>query len=73
MPIFEYKCRDCGAQFERITSSSFSSVVCGKCASPNMNKMTSVFAVAKGSRAATSFDAGLCRTCGARARGMCGE
>jgi putative FmdB family regulatory protein len=74
MPIFEYKCRDCGAQFEKIiTSSSSSSVLCGKCESPHVDKLLSVFAVAKGSHSATSFEAGPCRTCGARQRGMCGE
>jgi putative FmdB family regulatory protein len=73
MPIFECKCRDCGAQFEKIITSSSSSVLCGKCASPHVDKLLSVFAVAKGSRSATSFEAGPCRTCGARERGMCGE
>ena len=73
MPIFEYKCQDCGARFERIVSSASASVHCGKCESPNVNKLPSVFAVAKGSHSAASFDDGPCRTCGARERGMCGE
>jgi putative FmdB family regulatory protein len=73
MPIFEYKCQDCGAQFEKIITSSSRSILCAKCESPNVDKLLSVFAVAKGSRAATAFDAGPCRTCGARERGICGE
>jgi len=74
MPIFEYKCQDCGARFEKIVSSFTASVLCGKCQSPNVDKMLSVFAVAKGPHsAAASFDEGPCRTCGARERGMCGE
>jgi len=73
MPIFEYKCQDCGAQFERIITSSSAGVVCGKCESPNVDKLISVFAVAKSSHSAPPFDAGPCRTCGARERGMCGE
>jgi putative FmdB family regulatory protein len=72
MPIFEYKCQDCGAQFEKIIISSFNSVLCVKCESPKVDKLLSVFAVAKGSRSATAFEAGPCRTCGARERGMCG-
>ncbi len=71
MPIFEYKCRDCGAQFEKITSSS-SEVLCKKCESPRVEKLLSVFAVTKGSHSNSSFDNGPCQTCGARERGMCG-
>jgi len=73
MPIFEYKCQDCGAQFEKIITSASGSVLCGKCASPRVDKLISVFAVVKGSHSATSFEAGPCRTCGARKRGICGE
>ena len=72
MPIFEYRCQDCGARFERIVNSSSGSVLCGKCESPNVDKLLSVFAVAKGSHSTTSFEAEPCRTCGARERGMCG-
>jgi len=72
MPIFEYRCQDCGAQFERIVTSSSGSVLCGKCESPNVNKLISVFAVAKGSHSTPAFDAEPCRTCGARERGRCG-
>ena len=73
MPIFEYKCQDCGTQFEKIVASSSSSVLCGECASPNVEKLLSIFAVAKGSHSAASFEDGPCRTCGARERGTCGE
>ncbi len=73
MPIFEYKCQDCGAQFEKIITSSSSDVVCGRCASPHVDKLISLFAVARGSHSAPSLDDGPCRTCGARERGLCGE
>jgi putative FmdB family regulatory protein len=73
MPIFEYKCQDCGAQFERIITSSSSDVLCRECESPHVDKLLSVFAVAKGSHSAPSFNDGPCRTCGARERGLCGE
>jgi len=73
MPIFEYKCQDCGARFEKIVSSAPAGVLCKKCQSANVEKMLSVFAVAKGSHSGTSYDDGPCRTCGARERGMCGE
>ena len=73
MPIFEYKCQDCGTQFEKIVTSSSSNVVCRKCESPKVEKLLSIFAVATGSHSAASFEDGPCRTCGARERGMCGE
>jgi hypothetical protein len=38
-----------------------------------VDKLISVFAVAKASHSAAAFDDGPCRTCGARERGMCGE
>jgi len=72
MPIFEYKCQDCGAQFEKIITSSSSGVLCLKCESPHVDKLLSVFAVAKGSNSNSSFDDGPCQTCGARERGLCG-
>jgi putative FmdB family regulatory protein len=73
MPIFEFKCQACGAQFEKILTSSSGNVLCRECKSPNVDKLLSVFAVAKSSNSAASFDAGPCRTCGARERGICGE
>lgn len=73
MPIFEYKCQDCGAQFEKIITSSSSSVLCRTCESPHVDKLLSVFSVAKRPHSDSSLDAGPCRTCGARERGMCGE
>jgi len=72
MPIFEYRCQSCGARFEKIVMSSSSSVLCAKCESPHVDKLLSVFAVAKGSRSAAAFEPGPCSTCGARERGMCG-
>ena len=73
MPIFEYKCQDCGAQFETLVTSSSGRVLCRKCESPNVDKLLSVFAVAKNSRSGASSEASPCSTCCARERGMCGE
>lgn len=74
MPIFEYRCGDCGAQFERIHASSANgTVTCKKCESPRVEKLLSVFAVGGASRAATSPEPGPCGVCGAPRRGMCGE
>ena len=45
MPLFEFKCRDCGTTFEKIVPSSTTKVACKKCASPKVEKLLSVFAV----------------------------
>jgi putative FmdB family regulatory protein len=73
MPLFEYKCRDCGMTFEKIVASSAADVVCKRCASPRVEKLLSVFAVAGSSRSAASHEPGPCGACGATQRGMCGE
>jgi putative FmdB family regulatory protein len=72
MPMFEFKCRDCGTTFEKIVPSSTTEVSCRKCESFKVEKLLSVFAVGAGSRSAASFEPGPCGSCGAAQRGMCG-
>ncbi|MGD0693381.1 MAG: zinc ribbon domain-containing protein [Terriglobia bacterium] len=69
MPIFEFECRECGAKFEKLVSSSSNSVTCQKCASTQVTKLLSVFAVS-GPSAKASTEPGPC-ACGAPRRGMC--
>jgi putative FmdB family regulatory protein len=73
MPLFEYQCRDCGAKFEKIVTSSGAEVVCKTCNSPRVNKLLSVFAVGNASHSTVSSESGPCGACGAPRRGMCGE
>jgi putative FmdB family regulatory protein len=72
MPIFEYRCRDCGSKFERISYSTNSEVVCKNCSSNQVEKLLSVFAVAGTAQQGLSSEPGPC-PCGAPRRGMCGE
>jgi len=71
MPLFEYKCRDCGETFEKIVASSTTSVVCKRCASLQVEKLLSVFAVGGSSRPESGLESGPCGACGAPQRGMC--
>lgn len=71
MPLFEFKCRDCGESFEKIVPSSTTQVVCKQCESPHVEKLLSVFAVGGGSRSAAALETGPCGSCGAAQRGMC--
>jgi putative FmdB family regulatory protein len=44
MPIFEYKCRKCGADFEKLVKNSQEKTACAKCASKEVERKLSVFA-----------------------------
>lgn len=70
MPIFEYRCQDCAAEFEKIVYGEEGSAECPKCGSPSTEKLLSSFAAhSKGARSAAP-EPGPC-PCGAAERGMC--
>ncbi len=71
MPLFEYKCQDCGTKFEKIVTASSAAVVCKQCESPRVEKLLSVFAVLAPARSAGRPEPGPCGACGAARRGMC--
>jgi putative FmdB family regulatory protein len=73
MPLFEYQCRDCGAKFEKLVTSSSTEVACKNCSSPRVDKLLSVFAVTRGSHSAAPSETSPCDACNAPWRGMCGE
>jgi putative FmdB family regulatory protein len=73
MPIFEYACRDCGSQFEYLTREG-RSPECPSCASDQLEKQLSTFAVnANGAAAKAHAPAfGPCGSCGdPRGPGSC--
>ena len=72
MPIFEYACKGCGKEFEELTQGN-TSAVCPSCASTDLKKKMSNFAVS-GSGAVFSEREpnGPCGTCGdPRGAGAC--
>ena len=71
MPIFEYRCRECGAKFEKIQAASATDVICRSCNSPEVEKLLSAFAVGGATRSEVSPAESPCQTCGARERGLC--
>ncbi len=73
MPLFEYRCQECGEQFETVVFDRNRPVTCKKCHSSRVQKLISVFAVAGGSRKEeAALESGPCTSCGAQQRGMCG-
>lgn len=45
MPLFEYKCEDCGAEFEEIVMTSGDEILCRNCRSKNVKKLMSAGAI----------------------------
>jgi putative FmdB family regulatory protein len=73
MPLFEYECRACGRQFEFLTRAG-QSPACPACASAELQKRLSAFAV--GSSTSATFSGpqpmGPCGSCGdPRGPGAC--
>jgi len=58
MPIFEYKCEDCGKKVEMLIRSSSDQPVC-ECGSKNLKKLFSAFAVSEKSSSCASGSCGL--------------
>ena len=73
MPIYEYRCLECEATFEKIVSLNTDSMVCEKCSSTQVEKLFSAFAVQAGSSQSFEAASGGCGTCGAPRPGMCRE
>lgn len=49
MPIFEYKCEECGSRFEKLVRNSEAGPpVCPQCESPKTTRQLSVFAAHSG-------------------------
>ena len=76
MPIFEYKCDDCGFVMEFLENlSKPQKHKCSKCGSMNMNKMLSGFAVGQAKSSSVPCDAcpGPSQAeCGGMCEGQCG-
>jgi putative FmdB family regulatory protein len=72
MPIYEYRCSDCGTEFEELTLSASGqrAVRCRACDGSRVTRMLSAFAVGAADGAAPA-EAGPCGACGAPRRGMC--
>jgi putative FmdB family regulatory protein len=65
MPIYEYQCQDCGAEFELLVRSD-TRLACPTCESTQLEKQLSVFSTEKSAGAADPMMAcgAPCGTCG---------
>jgi len=53
MPIYEYGCQECGAEFEKLVAAQ-ASVTCPSCASRRVMRRISLVGIKTGSRAGTA-------------------
>ena len=73
MPIYKYKCLNCGTVFEKLVSLHTESMNCESCQSSNVEKLFSSFATQV--QGSSSFQGAPrpCGSCGAPRQGMCQE
>ena len=72
MPIYEYRCQDCGTRFEKLVrrSAEAAELVCPSCGEKHLQQELSTFAA---HAAAPKQDAPMCPSGGpCRNPGMCG-
>ncbi|HUS05032.1 MAG TPA: zinc ribbon domain-containing protein [Bryobacteraceae bacterium] len=72
MPIYEYRCEDCGTKFEKLVRGSDTALACPSCGQSHLNQELSTFAAHAGGSAPQpqmgGCPAGMCRT-----PAMCGR
>lgn len=75
MPIFEYGCRACGHEFERLVLRTTDTVACPACRSPDIEKKLSCFGFKSGGSkspaAQTSSAKSGCGSCTSRSCASC--
>jgi putative FmdB family regulatory protein len=68
VPVYEYRCRACQAEFERYLPTAGAAVACPRCASPQVMRRLSVFGLRTEGGAQPSMTSGGGGCCG----GGCG-
>jgi len=63
MPIFEYRCENCGEKFEKLIYGA-EELTCPKCGSKNIKKLISPFST-------SGIESGSCSSCSIKDCGSC--
>jgi putative FmdB family regulatory protein len=58
MPLYEFRCEDCGNKFSEIKRIGDNNAVCPECGSSNTKRMISTFASVSNSAGSASFSGG---------------
>jgi putative FmdB family regulatory protein len=74
MPIFEYRCEDCGTRFEKLVrSSDTDGPHCPQCGTAKLEQELSTFAAHSGSSSAPKMSGGGCPAGMCGSPGLCGR
>jgi len=75
MPIFEYKCQDCGTKFEKLLrrSADAAQLDCPACGQKHLTQELSTFAAHANASAAHRGDAAVCPSGMCSNPGFCGR
>ena len=71
MPIYEYRCQDCGNQFEKLVRRDAAAPECPSCGHSNLAQVLSTFA-AHANGGSKSADMPICPSGRCSNPGMCG-
>ncbi len=75
MPVYDYKCRKCGAEFEKFlrSLSSAAAVKCEKCGSSQVTKLVSCCAISSGGKTESAGASRSSHSCGSCSSHNCGS
>lgn len=75
MPIFEFRCKKCGEEFEELVSGANEKVACPACGKKSTERKLSTFAFKSGSTFVPASGKSSCATCSTGSSGCssCGH
>ena len=73
MPVYDYKCRKCGAIFEKFlrSISAAASIKCEKCGSAKVEKMVTCCAISSGGKSENAGSSKSSHSCGSCSSHSC--
>ncbi|MBI5039387.1 MAG: zinc ribbon domain-containing protein [Nitrospirae bacterium] len=71
MPLYEFRCEECGTFFEKLVSHIDSPVTCIQCQGKRVKKQFSVFATTASDTGRGAEPPASCNTCPSAGHGMC--
>jgi putative FmdB family regulatory protein len=73
MPIFEYKCQDCGTKFEKLVRGTTTDILCPSCGKDHLEQELSTFSAHANGGSKSEAMPGACPSGMCRTPGLCGR
>jgi len=73
MPVYDFKCKDCGEKFEFLTFNMSEKAYCIKCKSENLEKLPSRFGTSSGGEFKSSGSSDACSGCSSTSCSSCNK